>query len=144
MQGSLEILTLPVPHRYPECMANILIVDDQLSVQDMISRLLEQAGHKTWSAGSYDEALSLVGSLQLDLVITDLVMPEKPGLDLVAWLRKKKRRLPVIVISGYLSPQSQSTIDDLLKRGVKKIVSKPFDGETLLAAVRDTLPDPRG
>ena len=85
-------------------MANILIVDDQLSVQDMVSRVLEQAGHKTWTAGSYDEAVATVNSLQLDLVITDLVMPDKPGLDLVAWLRKKKRRLPVVVISGYLSP----------------------------------------
>ena len=81
-------------------MANILIVDDQLSVQDMVSRLLEQAGHRTWTAGSYDEALSLVSSLKLDLVITDLPMTSPEGLTMLSAIQEASSLVTVMVLKG--------------------------------------------
>ena len=121
-------------------MANILIVDDDLTILDMTSQVLTLAGHRTWRAASGDDALmALKGAGHFDLVITDLIMPGKPGSDLIEWVRKNRPSVPVIVMSGLLSPDSTSAIDGLTKRGVKKILFKPFHSGAFLTAVIQTL-----
>lgn len=81
-------------------MASILIVDDEQRVRRGVRRQLERAGHTVHDAGSVPEGLSVLRHEQVDLVITDLEMPDMGGLDLLRELPKYQPLVPAIVLTG--------------------------------------------
>jgi DNA-binding response OmpR family regulator len=128
--GSLILLT----------MARILLIDDDDSVRMVLRMTLVHHGHSVVEARNGQEGLDLFQSSGADLLITDIVMPEKEGLEVLMEMRRKYPTVKIIAISG---GGRQGTIDYLhvaRLMGAHKVLAKPFTGEALLAAIEELLP----
>lgn len=79
----------------------ILVVDDQESMRSMLTDLLDMMGHQTLTAAGGTEALERMRDQAIDLVITDLNMPEMDGMELTKRIKSASPDVPVIVITGY-------------------------------------------
>jgi CheY-like chemotaxis protein len=114
----------------------ILVVDDEPDVREMVCRMLAQGGYGTCEAADGAEALaSLRAGLPVDLVLSDVAMPQLNGVQLVEALSVSHPGLPVLLMSGY-------AVQDLVARGIAApcgIVMKPFTPERLLDEVRRCL-----
>jgi len=116
-------------------MKTILLVDDDARIRNVLSRGLSKAGYQVVEAADGNEALKLFDQRPADLVITDLVMPEKEGIELITALRKRRTGLRIIAISGggRNSPESYLGIAKVL--GAFQTLAKPIHHQDLLAAV---------
>jgi two-component system cell cycle sensor histidine kinase/response regulator CckA len=116
----------------------LLVVEDEKAVRSMTGRLLESEGYEVLVSGNGREALDRVraGVSRLDLVITDVAMPEMSGRELAEQLRQIRPGLPVLFMSGY-------TDDEMVRRGLidpdHPFLSKPFTPETIAAKVRQLI-----
>jgi len=118
-------------------MPRILVIDDDTAVRTTVRHLLERAGYEIVEAGDGKDAGPLLGSV--DLVITDLLMPEVDGVDLLGMIRREGRTVPVIAMSGGGKVDSKSYLEVARALGAYATFAKPFDLEHLLATVRDAL-----
>lgn len=120
-------------------MAKILLVDDNDEFREHSSQLLRRAGYIVTTAVNGNEALRLVQDNVFDLVITDLIMPEKEGIETIVKMRKKIPTLKIIAMSGggLIAPEDYLVI--ARKLGVAQTLAKPFSGKELLAAVASVL-----
>ncbi len=104
--------------------ANILVVDDEKTLRDIVSRALAKLGHECVTAANGEEALALVSKQAFDLVLTDLKMPKMGGLALIEWLRKEHPGLPIIIMTGYGDLESSRKA---LRLRVADYLVKPFE-----------------
>jgi len=111
---------------------SILIVDDEESVRDSLERVLRKAGYFTRSAGSGEEALTLMAAAAADLVLTDLRMPDGDGLNLLKSLKKKYPDVEVIVLTGYGTIE---TAVEAIKEGAYDFITKPPKKAVILSTV---------
>jgi len=118
-------------------MPRILVIDDDPAVRTTVRLLLERAGYEIVEAGNGKEAGRLLDGA--DLVITDLLMPEVDGVDLLGTIRREGRRVPVIAMSGGGKVDSKSYLEVARALGAFATIAKPFELEHLLATVRDAL-----
>jgi DNA-binding response OmpR family regulator len=105
----------------------ILVVEDELSISNLICYNLEQAGYRVAAAFDGDEALHSVESFCPQLVTLDLLLPRQSGWQVLDAIRHHPRRqtalLPVLVLSALSSPQLR---EELWRSGVHHCLSKPF------------------
>jgi CheY-like chemotaxis protein len=80
--------------------ASILVVDDDNAVRDVVVRCLQHAGYRVTAAESRRRAIELIGHIAFDVVITDMLMPDVDGIELLMYLGKKKPRPVIIAMSG--------------------------------------------
>lgn len=118
-------------------MPRILIIDDDAAVRTTVRVLLERAGYEITEAGDGREGSRMLDGV--DLVITDLLMPEVDGVDLLGMIRRDGRTLPVIAMSGGGKLDSKSYLDVAKALGAYATIAKPFDLDHLLSTVRDAL-----
>jgi CheY-like chemotaxis protein len=115
----------------------ILLVDDEPTVREALADTLVEDGHAVVQAPSGPEALARLGEgTPVDLVFTDLGMPEMTGWDVARAIRQRWPGLPVVLVTGWAVALEMS---DEEKRGVDFVLAKPYTVETLrsaLAAVR--------
>jgi len=127
----------------PKSSGTILLVEDQAAIRLLAEDVLSEAGHKVLSAGNGRAALELAGNHpdRIDLLVTDVVMPEMSGPDLADQLARSRPDLAVLYMSGY--PDHA-----LLHRGVIEhgtaFLHKPFLPETLSAKVNQLLREETG
>ncbi len=117
-------------------MARVLVIDDEASIRLMLKETLEQDGHKIVEALNGEEALKMFGLDQFDLVITDLVMPRKNGIDLIMDIKHQAPNSRIIAISGGGGMSGRFDylpIAELV--GADAILSKPF----MLQELKDTV-----
>jgi len=100
----------------------ILVVDDQESMRDMLADLLEMMGFESRTVESGAQALEQLGAADIDLVITDLNMPEMDGLELMKRIKARDPALPVIVITGYGTFHTERQV---LSNGADGYIPKP-------------------
>ena len=110
----------------------ILVVDDEAKMRRVLEIMLQKMGHEVVSAGNGVEALQCIEKGAVDLVITDLRMPEMDGIELLTELRAREILTPVIVITAYGTIESAV---DAMKRGACDYILRPFDIDTLELAV---------
>jgi len=110
----------------------ILIVDDQQSARSFLSGYLEGRGYRCCCAESAAAALSVIDAQPVQLVITDLCMPEMDGLALLAAIRARSTDLPVIVVTAYASIE---TAVQAMKDGAYDYLRKPIEPEELFLLV---------
>jgi CheY-like chemotaxis protein len=123
-------------------MARILIIDDNEDLCFMTAELLRSAGHTVDTADVAKAGLEACKAGVYDLVITDIVMPEMDGLELIEELRHTAPRPRVIAISG-ASKLSESLYLPVAKRlGAERILAKPLRPDILLQTVADVLSKP--
>ena len=119
-------------------MAKILIIEDDVHVRAAIQHCLTRAGHTVSPAADGKEGMSTLRGSAMDLVVTDLFMPEQDGLETIAALRKQHPKLPVIAISGG-SLVSATMLSVARELGAQEVLQKPFGTDGLLAAVEKVL-----
>ena len=121
-------------------MANILVVDDEAPVRNLLSDVLEKEGYSVFTAETGVEASTIYDSNDIDLVITDLVMPEKGGIDLIMELKKKDPNIKVIAISGGGGITGRFDYLPIAKLvGATEIIAKPFQVTEIRAQVAKML-----
>jgi len=121
-------------------MANVMVVDDEVAVRNLIKEVLSDSGHDIVEAANGEEACEIINEITIDLVVTDLVMPEKSGLELIMDLAENYPDLPVIAISGGGGITGRFDYLPIAKLiGAKQIVNKPFKIDEIRKLVHDIL-----
>ena len=113
----------------------ILLVDDNKVSREAFANILRLHGHDVMEAVDGSEGLDILSNLHFDLVITDFVMPNMNGLQLIAKVRQKWPRTPILLISGYLTPEVGEIVSDGLE-----FISKPVEVPALLEAIQRLVP----
>ena len=116
-------------------MATILVIDDQEPIRSLLRRALEGAGHEVLEASNGRLGLELYRERSADLIITDIVMPEMDGLEMISELIRNFRNVKVIAMSG--GPGSEEPLNVARLLGARQTFQKPLDDmKTLLSVVR--------
>ncbi|MFH1024639.1 MAG: sigma-54 dependent transcriptional regulator [Planctomycetota bacterium] len=110
----------------------ILVVEDAPETLEILRRNLSAAGYRVFTAPGVPEAVTILQSAPVDLVITDLKMPRVSGLDLVRHVRENLPDTEVMMITGFATVEGAV---EAVKRGAEEYLSKPFTDDELLAAV---------
>ena len=120
-------------------MAHILIIDDDPQILDMLGQTLKREGHEVVDALDGKEGLKLYRENPADLVITDIVMPVKEGIETIMELQRDFPDVKIIAISGggHNYPEEYLYIARML--GVHKTFAKPIERDELLKAVSELL-----
>jgi CheY-like chemotaxis protein len=114
----------------------ILVVDDEEGIQELFRSVLGSAGYEVVAARNGEEAVKIAQEREFDLVITDLVMPEREGLGTIQVLRREHPYLKVAAMSGAFGGHF---LDVAAKLGACASLKKPISPEQLLVTVRDLL-----
>ena len=112
--------------------SNILVVDDSEDMLEVLRRNLTLKGYKTYTVSNVEEAIKMLDTTPIDLVITDLKMPGVGGLELIKHVRANFKNIEVLVITGF--PSIQGAVD-AVKTGAEEYLAKSFTDEELYAAV---------
>jgi DNA-binding NtrC family response regulator len=120
-------------------MAQILIIDDEVTIRDLLIKILEREGYETMNASNGKEGVKLYRENPVDLVITDLIMPEKEGIETIMELRRDFRDVKIIAMSGggKIDPETYLQIAKTL--GAIETLAKPFDLKKVLKTVQELL-----
>ncbi len=110
---------------------NILVVDDDIHILELLQRHLQSWNYHVFKAMSVKEAVMILRDTQVDLLITDLKMPEVDGFELIKFVSEHYPKLPKLVITGY--PSVQGSLE-AIKSGVLDFLTKPFTKEELKIA----------
>lgn len=117
----------------------ILIIDDDEGIRTVFSRFLGRKGFDVTCAVNGREGLSMLDSVDPDLVITDIMMPEADGLEVLMAIRGKSKKIPVIAISGGMHAVPMDFLPLAKKFGACKVLYKPVELEDLQAAIEEVL-----
>ncbi len=115
---------------------NILIVDDDVNILELLQRHLQSWNYHVFKAISVKEAVSILRDASIDLLITDLKMPEIDGFELIKFVSEHYPKLPKLVVTGYPSVQDSLAA---IKSGVVAYLTKPFTKDELNTAIQNAL-----
>ena len=120
-------------------MAKILIVDDETPIRKMLRKLFEKNGYEVVDACNGHEGIKLFKEHEPDLIITDLIMPEKEGLETIREIKELNPAAKIIALSGggMANPETYLTLAE--KFGAVRAFSKPIDSKLLLSAIKEIL-----
>ena len=113
----------------------ILLVDDDDLSRGTIHQMLERAGHAVTSTGSGSDALAIFRADKPELVVTDLIMPDTDGLELIQELRKLDTKVRILAISGGGRVNANEYLTVARKFGAAAILAKPFSNQELKDAI---------
>jgi DNA-binding NtrC family response regulator len=134
-----ELAVIPrriVPEQASQSAGRILIVDDELEIRESLETLLELEGYMVSVASTGREGLTLIGERNFDVVLLDLALPDKNGMDLLSEIRLLHPEQAVIMITAY------GTVENAVRAmqsGATNFIQKPWDNEKLLADVRSAV-----
>ena len=114
-------------------METILVVEDKESMAAMLKETLESEGYKVVSAGDGLEGINYLKEGKIDLVLTDLTLPHKDGIDVLTASKEENQLRPVIIMTAYGSVE---TAVEAMKRGAVDFIAKPFDTDHLLMLIK--------
>ena len=114
----------------------ILIIDDEPHIQRLCAHILEAKGYHVKTTAWAREALEIIKTIQVDLLVTDLLMPEMDGLQLIWEAREYQRELPAIVMTGH---GTMERAVECLKLGVQGFIVKPFTQADIIVTVEEAL-----
>ncbi|RJQ49586.1 MAG: response regulator [Nitrospiraceae bacterium] len=116
---------------------HILVIDDEESIRYTFENFLKEAGYRVTVVREYSEALRLLDKDHYHLIITDIILGGKTGLDILSFLKQKKINSPVVLITGYPSVE---TAAEAVKLGALDYIMKPVTKDMLLRIVKKALP----
>jgi DNA-binding response OmpR family regulator len=117
----------------------ILVIDDDNQFRTMLVEMLERKQFTVFAAADGEEGLNIWQNLNPDLVITDIIMPNKEGIETILELKRKNKQVKIIAISGGGRTNAQDNLRSAKLLGASLTLSKPFESDELLAAVRSLL-----
>ncbi len=113
--------------------ARILIIDDEAAIRESLETLLTLEGYVVDSAENGEIGLERIGEQAFDLVLLDLALPGRNGIEILGSIRERHATLPVIMITAY---GTVGNVVDAIRGGAQNFVQKPWDNEKLLADIR--------
>jgi DNA-binding response OmpR family regulator len=116
-------------------MAKILLVEDDEQLRTMLKLLLTSFGHEVWEVPNGRRVFDMHQQQRFDLVITDLVMPDKDGLEVIIELRRKNQNARIIAMSGAGPGSGEVYLRAAQGLGADLTLSKPFGNQEFLEAV---------
>jgi DNA-binding response OmpR family regulator len=125
-------------------MALVLIVDDDPQMLRLLTDVVELDNHDVLLAQDGEMAMKYFGHQRPDLIITDILMPNKEGLELISEIREKYPKLKIIAYSGGGSTDPQSYLEFASGMGADKVFSKPMPLAELRQQIRDLLAESVG
>jgi len=120
-------------------MKKILLADDDHQVRNMLKLTLEREGYEVVEAEDGVQAVRLYLNHSIDLVVTDIVMPEKEGIETIMELRSINPKIKIIAISGGGRISPDDYLNWARRFGVGHTFTKPVDRKELLEAIKDLL-----
>jgi len=120
-------------------MAKIIVIDDEPSILLMLKKMLERAGHEVDLALNGKDGMDLYEMNKPDLVITDIIMPEKEGLETILQLRKKYPEIKIIAISGGGRFDPEGYLPSAKLFGADMVFQKPLVQKEFILAVTSLL-----
>jgi CheY-like chemotaxis protein len=122
-------------------MAHILVIDDDEQFRAMLVQMLTQDGHQVTIAADGEEGLRLARKSAPELIITDILMPKKDGMDVMLELSRSHSRIPVIAVSGgRRCITAEFNLDSAALLGARAVLAKPFTRADLRQALATALP----
>ena len=125
-------------------MLKILIIDDEPHILLMLKKMMEQSGYETDLAANGNEGIERFRKSQADLVITDIIMPEKEGLETIREMRRIKPDLKIIAMSGGGKVSADNYLEIAKIFGAARVIAKPFTKKEMVSAVRELMQDNPG
>ncbi len=122
-------------------MATILVIDDDKSIQIVFKQFLERKGHDVLLADDGRQGMQLINQSDLDLIITDIMMPEMDGLEILLEIRNSKQTIPIIAISGGMRDLPLNFLSQAKLFGARQVLEKPIPLTVLDKAVQAALED---
>ena len=122
-------------------MARILIIDDESQIRSMLRLMLERVGYEIAEAPDGIEGIRQYRENPADLIITDLIMPNKDGIGMIIDLKKEFPNVKIIAMSGGGVNRPEGYLDGAKKLGATRTLTKPIDRDEMLTAVKETLQD---
>ena len=122
-------------------MQRILVLDDDDQFRSMVSIVLAKAGYEAVTADNGQNGLQILRETDIDLVITDLVMPGKEGVETIMEMRRDFPEVIIIAVSGGGRVGPNSYLDLAGQLGASRTFSKPLKTAHLVSAVRELLAD---
>ncbi len=120
-------------------MERILIIDDEQQIRSMLRLMLERDGYEVVEAPDGIEGIKAYRQKPADLVITDLIMPNKDGIGMIIELQKEFPDVKIIAMSGGGLNKPEGYLKGAKKLGAACTLTKPIDREKMLRAVKNTL-----
>jgi DNA-binding response OmpR family regulator len=120
-------------------MSRILVVDDNTSMREAVCAMLQQVGYETIGAENGRNAAQIHRSEPVDIIITDLFMPDTDGLEIIYQFRREFPDVKIIAVSGGGTRGLVELLTVAKKMGAQRALTKPFTWEELLAAVKELL-----
>ena len=120
-------------------MKKVLIIDDEQAIRHMVKRLVEKAGYAVEVASDGEEGLALIENNSFDLIITDIIMPKREGLEVITSVRKSQPNVKIIAMSGggRFTPEGYLKSAQIL--GADKTFTKPFNHREMLSAIEELM-----
>jgi PAS domain S-box-containing protein len=135
-QQSKITLVDEVQHTSAEGLETILVVDDETSLCELASEFLSLAGYKVLCANGHKKALEILKNHHVDLMLSDVVMPEMNGYQLSSLVKQKYPLIKIQLVSGHVDSTNTIVIDKYLQKG---LIKKPYDYQILKNRIRDLL-----
>lgn len=120
-------------------MARVLVIDDDEEIRETLIDLFRTKGHQVDGASNGKIALDMIAQNRPDVVITDIIMPEKDGIQFIAETRKKYGHIPIIAMSGGGRIPASVYLSHVNALGELVTLEKPFKVSALMKAVEDAL-----
>ncbi|HEX2896727.1 MAG TPA: response regulator [candidate division Zixibacteria bacterium] len=114
---------------------SILVVDDEAMIRNLLEKILAKEGYKILLAKDGQEALDIISTKKVDIVISDMKMPRMNGLDLLKTLKRERPEIGVVIMTGY---GDTYTVKDALLLGADEYITKPFKSYEMLMIVERT------
>jgi DNA-binding NtrC family response regulator len=125
-------------------MQRILLIDDDHHILLMIKKMLERVGYEVDLASNGNEGLELFQEMPADLVITDIIMPEKEGLETIREMKRLQPDLKIIAMSGGGKISADNYLETAKIFGASMVLEKPFSQKTMVSAVNKLMGRPDG
>lgn len=126
----------------PASMATILVVDDDGVVRDVAKNVLEQNSFVVHTAADGEAALALLAAQPTDIVLIDILMPRKEGLETIIEIKQKHPKIKVFAMSASGARRGHDFLMTAAKFGADGTLQKPFSREQLLALIKSSSAEP--
>jgi YesN/AraC family two-component response regulator len=120
-------------------MACVLVIDDQVHIRMIIGELLKQLGHTVYEASNGKEGMRIFCEKHPELVITDILMPEKDGLEVIMEIKNNNYDTKIVAISGGGIVQGFDYLSTAKKLGADKVLKKPFEWDEFINVVNELI-----
>lgn len=117
----------------------ILVIEDDPQFREMLIEMLERKEYDVFSASDGEEGIEIWKSVNPDVVITDIIMPNKEGIETILDLKRRNKEVKIIAISGGGRTNAQDNLRSAKLLGASLVIAKPFESSQLIGAVEELL-----